>query len=508
MRSGGPPLFMAVDAGTTGARAAAVDLKGRLVREARRPYATDTPRPGWAQQNPDDWRAMALAAIADLVATVGAERIAAIGLTGQCPTVAPVDAAGDPIGPGLMYRDNRATAEAQQMREQVGAAAMHERTGHVAEAFHVGPKILWMRAHRPALFATAHRFVQPRDLVLHALTGEAATDETHANATVFFDLRARSWAEDLLASFSLEPAIFPRVVAPWVTAGELAAPVARLTGASAGCPVVIGAADSQCAAFGSGVNEPGAVSEMAGASSCLNSIVVEPLSDVRVTHYSHVIADRYCTEVGVNTTGAALQWALSALGYPDYASLEAGARRVHDALRRGASEDPLALAPLFLPYLGDGERDDPTLRAGFVGLADRHGRDELAYAVLEGVAFAVAEMIEILIAAGSPCEELRVAGGGGRLSTLSAIKSDVLGIPVVHLLDDTAAVGVALLAARSVGHASESEAALDAVLARASRFEPQASASEQLRHRRAWFRSVRSSAAMRMDAEPANAGGP
>jgi sugar (pentulose or hexulose) kinase len=350
------------------------------------------------------------------------------------------------------------------------------------------------------VFAGADRFLQPRDVVLRELTGATMTDETHANSTVLFDLRARAWAEELMDAFGLDAALFPEVSPPWIQVAGVSEAVAQRTGVPAGCPVVLGAADSQCAAFGSGVNEPGPISEMAGASSCLNSIVHEPLSDVRVTHYSHVLPDRYCTELGVNTTGAAVQWAVTQLGYPDYAGLESGSRNVHEALRAGALDDPFTFAPLFLPYLGDGERDDVTLRAAFIGLADRHGRDELAYAVLEGIAFSVAEELRILVAAGSPCEELRVAGGGARLRTLGAIKADALGVPVVHLEADTAPVGVALLAARAIGYAREADAAVAAVVAGAQRFEPDLEAAVLLRRRRKWFDEVRASAAVRVGA--------
>jgi xylulokinase len=496
--AGDGPLFVAIDAGTTGARACAVGLDGRLVREARRPYSTAAPHPGWAEQDANDWREMALDALADVMTALGdGPTIEAIGLTGQCPTIAPIDASGEPVGPGLLYRDNRATAEAAGMRERIGVEDMHRRTGHVAEAFHVGPKVLWLREHRPDVFAATDRFLHPRDIVLRALTGVTATDETAANATVLFDLRARDWAGDLLDAFALEASLFPDVLAPWTAVEGLDRRAAERTGAPAGCPVIIGAADSQCAAFGSGVSGPGPFSEMAGASSCLNSIVQEPLADVRVTHYSHVIPNCFSTEVGLNTAGAALEWAVTRLGYADYASLDAGARNVHAALRTESAADPIAAAPLFLPYLGDGERDDTTLRAAFIGLADRHARDELAYAVLEGVAFGVAETLAIATSAGAPLEELRVAGGGARLPALGALKADALGVPVAHLEDDTASVGVALLAAGAVGYAAEAQAALAAVVSRATRFEPSPAASERLARRLEWFGEVRASRAVR-----------
>jgi len=487
-RSGEERVLIAVDVGTGGARAVAVDLTGRVVAEVRRPYQTREPRPGWAEQNPNDWgdrAAHALTALGRRLA--GRHAVVTIGLTGQCPTVAPFDANGRPAGPGLLYRDNRAVAEAREMRERVGVEAMHRRTGHVAEAFHVGPKVLWLRRHEPDIFRKTATFLQPRDVVLRRLSGELATDETNANATLFFDLRARHWSTDLLAAFDLNPTLFPGALAPWAIAGELLRPSGfALPG---GVPIVIGAADSQCAAFGAGVVDPGPVSEMAGSSSCLNSAVIQPLADVRVTHYSHVVPNRFSTELGVNTAGAAIDWAVARLGYRSHAALGADAARFHREwakLGRRAA-DPVEMAPLFLPYLGDGERDDPTLRAAFIGLSSRHDRRALAYAVLEGVAFAVWSTLVTLQQAGSPLDELRVSGGGGRLTLLSQLKADVLGRPVIDLRHDATAIGAAMLAATACGLQDEAHAAIERVVADGRRFDPTPWGREVMAARAAWF---------------------
>jgi xylulokinase len=160
--------------------------------------------------------------------------------------------------------------------------------------------------------------------------------------------------------------------------------------------------------------------------------------------------------------------------------------------------DPRAAAPLFLPYLGDGERDDPALRAGFVGLSDRHGRDELAYALLEGLAFGIAETLSVLQAGGSPLDELRVAGGGARLATLGQIKADVLACPVRHLVADSAPVGVALLAATGAGYADEAAVALAANVERSCSFAPEDRAAAAVRERYGWFLEVRDSEAVRL----------
>jgi sugar (pentulose or hexulose) kinase len=490
------PLFVAVDVGTTGARASAVDLDGSLIGEARRAYDTATPQPGWAQQDPRDWRRCSLDALEELSAAIAARPVAAIGLTGQCPTVAPVDARREPVGPGLLYRDNRAGPQAAEMRRRVGDQRLHERTGHVAEAFHVGPKVLWLREHEPAAYAATDCFMQPRDLALHALTAVSATDETHANSTVLFDLVGRDWATELLEEFSLEGSQFPPVHPAWTAIGEVGGELARRAPALRDCPVILGAADSQCAQYGSGVDRPGPISEMAGASSCLNAVVLSPVADLRITHYSYLLADVYSTELGVNTTGAALRWAVTQLGIDGFEALDAAAARGRASVLR--SGDPCELAPLFLPYLGDGERDDVALRGAFIGLSDRHSRDELAYAVLEGVAFAVAETVAILVQVGLPVIELRVAGGLTRMQTLGAIKADTLGVPVRHLSHDSAPVGVAMLAAAQVGYAAESGAALAANLRAARCFEPDEAAQAAIGARYGWFQDVRSSTAVRV----------
>jgi xylulokinase len=490
------PLLVAVDVGTTGARAAAIDLSGHVVAQVRRPYRTRAPQPGWAEQDASDWATHAVSALAGLSRSLPRPgRVAGIGLTGQCPTVAPVGSDGRPVGPGMLYRDNRAVAEAADMRDRVGIETMHARTGHVAQAFHIGPKVLWLRNHLPDVYAAASRFLQPRDVVLQRLTGRQATDETHAAATLFFDLERRRWADDLFALFDVEPGRFPDAIAPWQTAAELPPAVAAETGLPAGVPVVIGAADSQCVAFGAGVVDPGPVSEMSGSSSCLNSAVVRPLADLAVTHYSHVVPDRYTTELGINTSGAAIDWAVRRLGYRSHAALGEDAERFMRRLAR-RRDDPRDAAPLFLPYLGDGERDDPALRGAFVGLSLRHDRPALAYAVLEGLAFSVHGALADLEGAGSPVDELRVSGGGAGLAVLSQIKADVLVRPVLALRSDAAAIGTALLSGAAAGLAGEAEAAVGMVLAAARRYEPTRGAG-RLAARREWYEETKAAAAVR-----------
>ena len=327
-----------------------------------------------------------------------------------------------------------------------------------------------------------------------------ATDHSHANATLFFDLEQREWAYDLFEDFEVDPTLFPEALPSWEVAAELPQSVASEVGLRAGIPVVIGAGDSQCVAFGAGVVDPGPVSEMAGSSSCLNSAVMKPAKDLRITHYNHVVPNRYTTELGLNATGASIEWAVTRLGYSGYGELSHEIEMYRDIVIEKGPSDPLAIAPLYFPYLADGERDDPSARAALLGLSERHPRAAIAYSIAEGVAFGVRERLLTLQRAGSPLEELRVAGGGARLGILGKIKADALGVPVLHLDADAAAVGTALLAGAAAGVESEARDAISQILSRAKRFEPDPAADEVLRARAERFDELMLGRAVHMKA--------
>ena len=450
-------VLVAVDVGTSGARASAFEVSGAPGPEVRRSYPTFLPAEGWAEQDAGRWRSAALSALGGLVRALGPrDRVRAVAVTGQCPSVVPLDRRDRPLRAGLIYRDNRATAEADRLRERFGDRKLHELTGHVPAAFHVAAKIAWLRAHEPDVFAATRRYVQPTDYVALALTGEATTDWSMAAATALLDQRARRWAPDLLASLDLDQSAFPAVVPSWSVAGEIRPAVARRLGLPDGVPVVAGAGDSIACALGAGVTAvtgTGPVSEMAGSSSCFNSVVAEPLPDLDVTHYPSITSrDGYVTEVGINTTGEALDW-LATLFYAgsgpgsraprasDYARLEKAA----------AAAPPGAGGLVFAPVLGDGERDDPALRGTATGLSLRHGRAAWARATMEGVAFGMRALLEVLGRDREPAAELRVSGQAAGLSTWNQIKADVLGVPVLHVPGDATAAGVAMLAGIGAG---------------------------------------------------------
>jgi xylulokinase len=439
-------VLVAIDVGTSGARASAYTADGTELAEVRRSYPTALPGEGRAEQDARRWPTAALSALTSLVKGLNQE-ITAIGLTGQCPSVVPLDKNGYPLRPGIIYRDNRATAEAAQIRERFGDQYLHALTGHLPAAFHVAAKILWIRTHEPDVFKATRLFCQPSDYVGLALTGEPGTDWSVAAATALLDLRERRWATELLNGLDLDPKTLPPVRPSWSVIGGLRPALARRLKLTPDTPVIAGAGDSIACAIGAGVTAPGPVSEMAGSSSCFNSVVPEPLADLDITHYPSAVDDHgYVTEVGLNTTGEALDW-LAQLFYDRKPRRDDFARIEHAAAAAPSGADGL----LFAPVLGDGERDDPALRGTAAGLSLRHDRNAWARATLEGVAFGVRARLETLERASTKATELRVSGGGARIALWNQIKADVTGTPVVCVPGDSTAAGAAMLAGLGAG---------------------------------------------------------
>ena len=462
-------VILALDIGTGGARAIAYSLDGHSVAEIASDYPTYYEHPAWSEQDAESWWAGAAAALEAVGHKLSQQRrrVAAIGLTGQSPTIVPLDEFGKPLRRGMLYQDNRATAESTEWIEALGSRlAVHRRTGHDPAAFHIGPKVLWVRHHEPETFARTASWLQPRDVVALHLTGAGVTDWSHAGSTLLFDITSRTWASDIFTTLQIPAATFPPAVAPWDVIGTLDPLVARSAHISPEVPVVIGGADSQCCAVGAGVLLPTQLSDMAGTSTCLNAPVSAPVPDLRVSNYCHVVPNSWCTELGLNASGAAFEWLtrlFSGPGVePDFGALEAAAANVATG----------AEGLLFLPYIADGERFDPSLRGAFCGLSLRHGQAEMARAVLEGVAFAIREHLDTMAQAGAPITEIRVSGGGARSTLWNRIKADVTGIPTLSMASDATSLGVALVAGTAVGIFASLPGAVEQCVRITQRFDP------------------------------------
>lgn len=419
--------LVGLDVGTSGVKAIAIDPAGAVLAVREESYRLSTPRPGWAEQDPEDWWQAAQAALAAL----DVPGIAGIGLSGQMHGLVALDAADRVLRPAILWNDQRTGPQCQQIEERIGLGRLIARTGNRALAGFTAPKLLWLREHEPDVHARIARILLPKDYVRLRLTGEHATDVSDASGTLLFDVARRAWSDEVLAALEVPEAWLPPALESPAVSGATAD----------GIPVAAGGGDQAAGALGVGIAGPGPASIVLGTS----GVVFSALPAFRADPQARVHAFCHAVPGGWHAMGVMLSAAGSLRWLRDTAAPGAGFDRlVAEAAAWAPGTDGLQ----FLPYLS-GERTpvaDPDARGAFVGLALGHDRGALVRAVLEGVAYGLRDSLDLVRGLGVAADAGRVSGGGARSDLWLAILASVLGIPLERAaVEEGAAYGAALL---------------------------------------------------------------
>jgi xylulokinase len=435
--------LVGLDVGTTGVKAVAVSENGDVVARAERGYPLSTPRPGWAEQDPEDWWTAAQAALADL----GVEP-RAIGLSGQMHGLVALDGDDRVLRPAILWNDQRTGAECAEIEERVGVERLIELTGNRALTGFTAPKLLWLRTHEPDTFARIRRVLLPKDYVRLRLTGVHAIDAADASGTLLFDVGRRTWSEDVLDALELPAAWLP--------------PVHEST-------EIGGAGDQAAGALGMGIDRPGPLSVVLGTSGVVFAALPEYRVDAeaRLHVFCHAVPDTWHAMGVMLSAAGSLQWLRDSVVGESYDELT----------REAAQWAPGVEGLLFQPYLA-GERTphpDPNARGAFVGLSLRHDRGALVRAVLEGVAFGLRDSLELLRELGVETDLARVSGGGARSGLWLRIVASVLGVPLERTAasEEGAAFGAALLGGVAAGVFANAAEAVAACVHVTDRIEPE-----------------------------------
>ncbi|MGW3350296.1 FGGY-family carbohydrate kinase [Nonomuraea rubra] len=432
-------MFLGVDIGTSSSKGVLVAPDGTVVATAVREHRTATPRPGWFEHDAEQvwW-----ADFASIAAELARPGIAAVGLSGIGPCVLPCTADGAPLRPAILYGvDTRATAEIAAQTARYGAEAILDRCGSPLTSQAAGPKLEWLRAHEPEVWARTRRMFMAHSWLVHRLTGAYVLDHHSASqCTPLYDTRANAWITDWDLVPELER---PELLWSGDVAGTIMPEAAAATGLPAGIPVVAGTIDAWAEALSVGVTSPGDVMLMYGTTMFLVEVLASRAASSRLWGTVGVDPGTYNLAAGMATSGAITAWLRDLTG----ASFE---ELTAEAAAAGRGAEGL----LMLPYFA-GERTplfDPDARGTIVGLTLRHGRGHLYRAALEATAFGVLHNLEAVRAAGGSAKRLVAVGGGTRGGLWTQIVSDVLQQPqVVPSHTVGAAFGDAMLAARSAG---------------------------------------------------------
>jgi xylulokinase len=423
--------LVGLDVGTTGVKALALSPEGEVLARAEEEYGLSTPRPGWAEQDPEDWWRAAERALAAL----GAEPTS-IGLSGQMHGLVVLDEQARVLRPAILWNDQRTELECAEIEERIGLARLVELTGNRALTGFTAPKLLWLRRHEPDVFGRIAHVLLPKDYVRFRLTAERASDVSDASGTLLFDVANRRWSDELLEELDLDPAWLPRALESPEVSGE----------SGAGVPVAAGAGDQAAAALGVGVDRPGPLSIVLGTSGVVFASLPGYAADpqARVHAFCHAVPGAWQAMGVMLSAGGSLRWLRDLLGADGYGELTAAAELW----------PPGAEGLMFLPYLA-GERTphaDPHARGALTGLALRHDRGAVTRAVLEGVAYGLRDSLELLKELGVEPSAGRVSGGGARSELWLRILASVLDLPLERTAaDEGSAYGAALLGGVAAG---------------------------------------------------------
>ena len=451
------PYIIAYDLGTGGVKATLHRDDGLRVARAFIEYATDYPQPGWHEQRPETWWQVVCEATGALFAAgrVAPRDVSAVALSGQSRVAAPLDRDGGLLLDSVpIWSDTRAAGEAAALVRDISLERWYLATGcgDPPETY-AGPKLMWLREHRPDIWRRTKHVVGCKDYINQRLTGAIATDHSEASATGLYSLLERRFAPELLAAAGIQPGLLAPIVESHAVIGTVTASAAKATGLAEGTPVACGGIDNSCMALGAtGVGEGRAYTSL-GSSSWIALTSRSPILDAVAMPFvfPHPEAGLFTSAVSIFAAGSAWRWARDELCRDISAD---GAYERMEAL--ATTVPPGAHGVLFNPTLAGASPQNagPTLRGAFAGITLATTRADLLRAILEGVAMDLrCSCLEVLREHAELGATMLLCGGGGRSPLWRQILADVFGMDVrkSSIEQDAASLGAAAIAARAAG---------------------------------------------------------
>ena len=445
--------YLGIDVGTSGTKTLLVDSAGKVVAEAGAEYPMHQPKPGWTEQDPEDWWNATVKTVRSVMKKSKRKPadIKAIGLSGQMHGSVFLDGNDQVIRPALLWNDQRTAAECDEITTKAGGRkSLIKMVANPALTGFQAPKILWLRNNEKRNFDKLAKVLLPKDDIRRRMVGDYVTEVSDASGTLLLDVIKRRWSTKLLGKLDLDPELLPRVVESHEVTGTLTAEAAKKLGLTSDCKVVGGAGDCAAGAVGNGVVRSGVLSTSIGTSGVMFVHSDQPQYDAagRLHTFCHAVDGKWHM-MGVNlTSGGSLQWWVDSVlrglaGIRDKNRYDAATAEAEQVV---AGSNGL----LFLPYL-NGERTphaDPSARGSFVGMNLTHERGHMTRSVMEGITFALRDSLDIIETLGVPVRQIRASGGGSKNPFWRQMQADVFGKKITTLeVEQGPAYGVALLAA-------------------------------------------------------------
>ena len=449
--------YIGVDLGTSAVKLLLMNDKGAIEKIVSREYPLYFPRPGWSQQNPEDWWNGTVEGIRELISGIDGNLVAGISFGGQMHGLVILDEADQVIRPAILWNDGRTAAQTDYLNQVVGKEALARNTANIAFAGFTAPKLLWVREQEPENFARIAKIMLPKDYLAYRMTGVFCTDYSDASGMLLLDVKNRCWSEEMLKICGVRKEQMPRLYESYEKVGTLKPEVAGQLGLSCDCLVAAGAGDNAAAAVGTGTVGEGKCNLSLGTSGTIFISSDNFRMDNHNALHAFAHADGHYHLMGCMLSAASCNkwWMEEIIQTEDYAKEQEkigtlGENHVY-----------------FLPYLM-GERsphNDPNARGTFIGITMDTTRAQMTQAVLEGVAFAIRDSFEVARSLGISIDRTMICGGGAKSPLWKKIMANVLNIQVdVPQIEEGPAMGAAMLAAVADGTFASVKEAADCVV--------------------------------------------
>ncbi|HIS26975.1 MAG TPA: xylulokinase [Candidatus Pullilachnospira intestinigallinarum] len=445
--------YIGVDLGTSAVKLLLMNARGAIEKIVSREYPLYFPKPGWSQQNPEDWWNGTVDGIRELLSGIDGNLVAGISFGGQMHGLVILDEADQVIRPAILWNDGRTAAQTDYLNQVVGKETLARNTANIAFAGFTAPKLLWVREQEPENFAKIAKIMLPKDYLAYRMTGVFCTDYSDASGMLLLDVKNRCWSEEMLKICGVRKEQMPRLYESYEKVGTLKPEVAGQLGLSCDCLVAAGAGDNAAAAVGTGTVGEGKCNLSLGTSGTIFISSDNFRMDGHNALHAFAHADGHYHLMGCMLSAASCNkwWMEEIIQTEDYAKEQEKIGKL--------GENHV----YFLPYLM-GERsphNDPNARGTFIGLTMDTTRGQMTQAVLEGVAFAIRDSFEVARSLGISIDRTMICGGGAKSPLWKKIMANVLNIQVdVPQIEEGPAMGAAMLAAVADGtFASVKEAA-------------------------------------------------
>ena len=478
-------LYIGIDLGTSAMKLLLMDATGRIQNVVSKEYPLEFPHPGWSQQKPEDWARALLEGIPELLAGFDGTQVAGIGAGGQMHGLVVLDEHDNVIRPAILWNDGRTAKQVDYLNNEIGKEKLSSLTANIAFAGFTAPKILWLKENEPENFARIAKIMLPKDYINYILTGVHACDYSDASGMLLLDVAHKRWSEEMLDICGVSRQQMPQLFESFQCIGTVRPEIAAQLGLSANVKVVAGAGDNAAAAVGTGVVGEGGCNISLGTSGTVFiSSETFGVDDSNGLHaFAH--ADGGWHLMGCMLSAASCnKWLLEDIfGTGDYGGEQSA------ILEEKLGENHV----FFLPYLM-GERspiNDTSARGTFIGMTMDTTRADLVQAVLEGVAFAIRDSVEVARNLGIEIHKSKICGGGARSPLWKRIFANILNCELeIPVSEQGPGMGGAMLAMVACGEYASVKDCCEALCGVASTVKPEPELVAKYEARYQQFRKI------------------